>query len=258
MAVDVVDVVTEEIASNLEEVAEVTRKISSRGVGIFVGGVVVGCAVGLYFGRRWSREKLRAEAYEESKKEVDKIREAYRAGSTIVEEPKPSIEEIIEERGYIAPQTVEQLKTPATKKTGKDKKKPARPTKPPVVVNEPPALVVEEAAAGMWSYEEEIAARTPDEPYVIHQNEFAHGESGYNQVTYTYYATDDVLVGEDERPIPHGDLVVGQNNLKWGHGTDDIDVVFVRNDKLEIEMEICRVYRSYEETVLGLQNDDEN
>ena len=119
-------------------------------------------------------------------------------------------------------------------------------------------MVVEETAAGMWDYEKELAARTPEEAYVIHQNEFMHAESGYTQVTYTYYATDDVLVGEDERPIPHGDVVVGQTNLKWGHGTDDIDVVFVRNDKLELEMQICRVYQSYEEGVLGLQNDVEN
>ena len=48
------------------------------------------------------------------------------------------------------------------------------------------------------------------------------------------------LYEEDEQPLPHGDLIVGQDNLKCGHGTDDPDVVFVRNDKLQLEMEICR------------------
>jgi hypothetical protein len=249
-----IDMVTEEIASNLEEAAVVTRKLSGQGAGFFLGGLVLGAAVGFYFGHRWNREKLRAEAFEESQREVAKIREAYRAGTTVVETPKPTIEEVIEGKGYLSESTVEAIKKPS------DKKKPAtrRATRPPVPVEEPPPLVVEEAAAGMWDYEKELEGRTDEAPYVIHQNEFNHAESGYTQVTYTYYATDDVLVGEDERPIPHGDLVVGQNNLKWGHGADDIDVVFVRNDKLELEMEICRVYRSYEETVLGLQNDDEN
>src|SRR4249919_371162 len=242
-----IDIVTEEIASNLEEVADVTRRISGRGVGIFIVGVVVGAAVGGYFGYRWNREKIRAEAFAESQIEVDKIREAYRAGTTLVEDPKPSIEDLVVEKGYLSEATAEAIKKPAAKRR-------ARPTRAPVPVEEPPPLIVD----GMWDYEKEVSLRTEEDPYVIHQNEFMHAESGYPQVTYTYYATDDVLVGEDERPIPHGDLVVGQNNLKWGHGSDDIDVVFVRNDKLELEMQICRVYLSYEETVLGLQNDVEN
>jgi hypothetical protein len=74
-------------------------------------------------------------------------------------------------------------------------------------------------------------------------------------VTYTYYSGDDVLVGEDERPIPHGDAVVGQGNLKFGHGTDDENVVYVRNDQLRLEMEICRTNSSFEEEVLGLEHD---
>lgn len=244
-----IDMVTEEIATNLEEVAHATRGISGKGVGIFLVGVAVGAAAGFYFGHRWNREKIRAEAFEESQKEVEKIREAYRPGTTVVEEPKPSIEDVIEERGYLSEGTVEAIKKPSTSRR--------RPTRPPVVTQEPPPLVTEDAIAGLWSYEDELAARTEEEPYVIHQNEFMNSESQYPQVTYTYYANDDVLVGEDERPIPHGDLVVGQNNLKWGHGTDDIDVVFVRNDKLALEMQICRVYQSYEETVLGLQNDEQ-
>ena len=93
-----VDMVAEEVALNLEEAAAATRKVSANGVGIFLGGLAVGVAVGFYLGYRWNREKIRAEAYAESKIEVEKIREAYRAGqSVVVEDTKPSLEEVIED-----------------------------------------------------------------------------------------------------------------------------------------------------------------
>ena len=82
-------------------------------------------------------------------------------------------------------------------------------------------------------------------------------EKGYSQVTYTYYAIDDVLVDEEnDHPLPHADIVVGLDNLQFGHGTDDDNVVFVRNDKLEIDMEICRLNKSFEEEVLGIEPHD--
>ena len=123
----------------------------------------------------------------------------------------------------------------------------------PAPVKAPPVVIYDggKSKDENWNYPEELANRTADYPYVIHQDEFKHGEAGYVQASYTYYAGDDVLVDDDGIPLPHGDQVVGQDNLKWGHGADDIDVVFVRNDKLEMEMEICRSPNSYEEEILG-------
>ena len=59
----------------------------------------------------------------------------------------------------------------------------------------------------------------------------------------------------NDHPLPHADIIVGLNNLQFGHGTDDDDVVFVRNDERQLEMEICRVNKSYEEEVLGVENE---
>jgi len=242
-----IEEVAEEVATNLEEIAEVTRRINGKSVGLVLGGVVVGAALGFYFGRKWNKEKLRAEAYEESKIEVEKIRSAYFA------KDKPSVEEVIEQRGYSTAVEVEEHE---------------RPTRPPVPVQEPlpppvkapePEVMsdtVARSVSGVWNYADELRNRNPEYPYVIHQDEFVEGTDGYRKVVYTYYAVDDVLVDEDDRPLPHGDQVVGQDNLKFGYGTDDEDVVFVRNQKLEIEMEICRVPRSYEEEVLGLERND--
>jgi len=83
-----------------------------------------------------------------------------------------------------------------------------------------------------------------------------NSEMGYSKVEYTYYEGDNVLVGEDDRPLPDVNGTVGLGNLRFGHGAQDDDVVFVRNDKLNLEMEITRVRGQYEEEVLGLDTHD--
>jgi hypothetical protein len=80
---------------------------------------------------------------------------------------------------------------------------------------------------------------------------------------YTYYAEDDFLVNpeNENHPIFGGDTIVGVENLKFGHGSDDVDVVYVRNDMLETDMQICRLNKSFEEEIglhTGLEEDDEN
>ena len=226
-----IDMVAEEVASNLEEIASVTRRINTRSTGFFLGGLAVGAVVGFYVGYRYNKEQLKLQAFKQSEAEVAKIREHYQQ-KTVAATPKPSVEEIVEERGYDRP-----LKAPV-----------------PGVV-EPTPLVEPKEEKVVWNYEKEIEGRVKGEPYVIHQDEFVHDENGYNHVVYTYYAGDDVMVDEENgHPLPHADIVVGLNNLQFGHGTDDDDVVFVRNERLEIEMEICRTQDSYEEKILGLEN----
>ena len=77
-------------------------------------------------------------------------------------------------------------------------------------------------------------------------------------MTYTFYEVDEVMVEESgtRQPLDHVDFAVGLQNLKWGHGSDDPDVVYVRNDRLEMEMEICRLHKSYEEEVMGLDGNE--
>lgn len=235
----VAEAVAEEVATNLEEIAEVTRRIDGRAVSFLLGGVVLGIPVGFYFGYRWNKEKIRAEAFQKSDEEVEQVKEMFRLRD-VARTEKPSVQQVIEERGY---------------STHSD-----RPLAAPVPISLAPAIPppVAEPKEDGWDYPFELAQRSPEQPYVIHQDEFRGTESGYTQTTYTYYEVDDVLANTDDTPVPHGDIVVGQNNLKWGHGTDDPDVVFIRNDKLELEMEICRVPKSYEEEVLGHDRNEQS
>lgn len=246
MATDVVEIVAEEVADNLEEIAEVTRRLNANHIGLVLGGVAIGAAVGFYFGYRFNKEKLRAEAFAESEKQVEQIREVYQQ-KAVAAEPKPTVEQVMEQRGYSM--AAEEMPRPL----------PAPVPITPHPVSAPPVVVTESGGKDKndgWDFPTEIAQRSPDEPYVIHQDEFTESIPGYSHVTYTYYAEDDVLVDEgDGHPLPHADLIVGVQNLKFGHGADDINVVFVRNDRLQTEMEICRSPHSYEESVLGLERD---
>jgi hypothetical protein len=237
-----IDTVVEEVADNLEEIAQATRAINGKTVSYFFGGLAVGAAIGFYWGYKWNKEKIKAEAFKQSAEEVAQIREHYQQKALAATE-KPSIDHVIEERGY------------------------DRPLPPPVPgVVEPESRRVEpedtsrnEGSPPVWNYERELEHRTenPNDPYVLHQEEYMAKETGYRQVAYTYFALDDVLVGEDgEHPLPHADIIVGQNNLQFGYGTDDPDVVFVRNNEHQLEMEICRVNESFEERILGLDRNE--
>lgn len=243
-----VDVVAEEVASNLEELASATRRLNTTNIGLVLGGAIVGFAVGFYIGHRYNKEKIKAEAYSQSEKEVEKIRELYQQ-KTVAAEPKPSVEQVMEERGY----STKEIETQP------------RPTKPSVVVEEPvhsaPPVVTYEGGKDKnrgWSYPNELQNRSDEKPYIIHQDEFKHGESGYDQTTYTYYAADEVMVEEGSiEPIQNVDVTVGLANLhRFGHGSDDIDVVFIRNDQLELEIEVCRHPGSFEEEVVGLDGNE--
>jgi hypothetical protein len=105
-----------------------------------------------------------------------------------------------------------------------------------------------------WNYEEEIRNRTPDRPHVIHKDEFFEADNGYHQESIVYYSGDDILVDQDNSPIYNHNKVVGE--MKFGHGSDDPNVVYIRNDRLRAEYEVFCDPGLYSVEVLGLQIED--
>jgi hypothetical protein len=106
-----------------------------------------------------------------------------------------------------------------------------------------------------WSYEEEQKDRTPDAPYVIHRDEFFNRETGYHQNTLQWYVGDKILCDENDVPIYAPEKVVGQ--LRFGHGSGDPNVVYVRNEKLSAEYEIVRNEGLYQIEVLGIEVEEQ-
>lgn len=255
--------VVNEVATNLEEAAEVTRKLNTVGLSYLAVGIGVGAAVGFYFGYKFNREKIRAEAYKDAEFEVNQLREVYlkktetlaREGSrdetTVIEgevPEKPALDDVVESLGY------------------REVAIPERPLAPPVPIldvadvpegaledlPENPVGTSKSRDAG-WNYEQELLHRTPEAPYVIHQNEYEHSNQEYSKVEYNYYRIDETLTdSEDDHVVTDAEAVVGSANLKFGHGSDDVNVVYVRNDHLELDMQITRLNQSFEEAILGL------
>lgn len=110
-----------------------------------------------------------------------------------------------------------------------------------------------------WDYNAEIANRTPDKPYVISIDEFGENEDGHEQATITYYADDDTLADERDQMIDNSDYTVGDDNLlRFGHGSNDERIVYVRNERIQMDFEIVRSEGSYSKEVLGFDPDSES
>lgn len=124
------------------------------------------------------------------------------------------------------------------------------------VVGSPPEItpVHRNAFAGNdadWNYPEEARNRTTELPYIIHKDEFYADEKDYSQLTLTYYAGDNIMVDDDESPIYNHERIVGP--LRFGHGSGDPKVFYVRNDRMKAEYEILEDQGLYSVEVLGLE-----
>lgn len=104
---------------------------------------------------------------------------------------------------------------------------------------------------GSWIYEDELATRTPDEPYVIHRDEFIEDEMGFHQETVTYYGGDQMMGDSRDKPIYGFHKIMGE--LKFGHGSGDKSVVYIRNEKMRMEWEVLLHPGQYALEVLGFE-----
>lgn len=127
------------------------------------------------------------------------------------------------------------------------------------VESDEPEVVINNVFAGRddegWDYEKELATRKFDEPYVIHVDEYFGDEMDFTQSTYTYYKGDDILVDEEDTPIYNYAEILGE--LKFGHGSKDPNVVYIRNEKRKGEFEVLLSQGQYAVDVLGLEAEQE-
>lgn len=104
-----------------------------------------------------------------------------------------------------------------------------------------------------WVYEDEIARRIPERPYVIHRDEYEANELDYTQASVMYYEGDDVVCDELDVPMYTKDQLMGP--LLFGHGSLDPNIVYIRNEKIEMEWEVLRNEGHYGIDVEGLEEE---
>lgn len=277
-ATEIVADAAEEVAEQATHVADVSRGLSGRTVGLAFGGFLVGAATGGALGYIFAQRVLETKYNRMAAEEIAEMREHFHAKEVARDnaEGKTDIEEIVKERGYVSDDEEEskpehseqeQLATP-----------PMAVTPPSAVVEraeevrdeeaETPPLPEEDPAAvrnvfkgnsppeeNEWNWHKERSQRSPLRPYVIHRDEREDNEA-YDGVTFTYYETDDVICNERDEVIGPEDRerIFGETNLeKFGHGSDDATIVYVRNDQLEMDIEIVRSPNSYAEEVHGFE-----
>lgn len=81
-----------------------------------------------------------------------------------------------------------------------------------------------------------------EEPYIIDPDDFAWNEE-YEKISLTHFA-DGVLADDGDKPIEDVDGTVGRDYFNH-FGEYEEDIVYVRNDKMRVDFEICRDLRTY-------------
>lgn len=98
--------------------------------------------------------------------------------------------------------------------------------------------------------------RTTDKPFIISKEEFEDGDLEYGQNTLTYYQGDAVLTDEHDKPILDITVVL-ESNLRFGNASGDKNIVYIRNDRLEVDFEVVQDLGYYTEEVLGVPRQEQ-
>lgn len=282
-AEEFVDTATTEFADQVEGAEQFVRSLTGLKVVYASLGAAIGAAVGGFVAFKIAYAKANTKYDQLAEEEISLMREHYQEKSLALEAKvaKKPLEEIVREQGYVS---TEDEKSPMAVQPPVGIAEDAIPSDV-VVRDEEHAEYVKgsesvadhearmkrqaEAVAkdpqlrnvfednpppdDHWDYNSELTRRSPLRPYVIHVDERA--ESVYVEATYTYYDIDDVLCNEGDEVIAPGterETLVGEANLNlFGHGSLDANVVYIRNDRLEMDLEIIRSANSYAEEVHG-------
>lgn len=96
------------------------------------------------------------------------------------------------------------------------------------------------------------------DPYMITFAEFDANETGYEQITVSFFAGDGIVIDEADNVIAPDrvEQIIGTDNLnRFGTKTDDPDmdpsVIYVRCERFQMDFEVTRSPGKYSVEVLG-------
>lgn len=97
-----------------------------------------------------------------------------------------------------------------------------------------------------------ITVRDPHGPYVISIDDYMDPESDppFTKVEMRWFAGDNVVVDSRDQQVPMS-TVGQQNTQRFGEGTTDPSQVYIRNERLSIDIELTREEGLYLHEVLG-------
>lgn len=249
------------VLENAGEAVDSARTLNSRDLGI---GITIGATVGFAGGYFLLRKKLQTKFEKIADEEIAAMREHYNQKLLALdgEKEKEKLEDVLEKQEY------------ATKGEGvvpyhkisvtQEEEDEAAELEDEVAITEPATVTnifnrdSEPVVELDWDYAAEAKNRTdPAVPYVIHKDEHDNNEKDYEQITLTYFEGDDVICDTNDKIIEDQDGVVGLGNLsRFGHGSGDPKIVYVRNDKLKVDIEVVHSDGKYAIEVAGFKEDE--
>jgi len=259
---EVVADAAEKVAEEATDVAAVSRTVDSRLVTAFLGGSALGLAAGIAGSWFVLSKKLKTKYEEIADEEIANMRIHYdkklralenREEKALIEDVSTDIQSRTEIDGGQTP-----YHTMYKGGEGEDQPSGEGTVVQNVFVNnsnEDPEVAMQDA----WNIEEELANRSPDVPYVVHRNEHEEGPENeeYDKYTLTYFEGDDTLCRDDDTVITDQDGVVGLGNLsRFGHGSGDPNIVYIRNEKLRVDIEVVHSDGKYATEVAGFPEDE--
>lgn len=198
-----------------------------KNIAIFTVGLAIGSAVSYIY----NSKKFNAQLDDEIEKTKSYYENKYLKTEESVEKDSTVEEPINAEKTEEYLKMINRYDSPAVKSDEKETKKIK------ATFYDPLTDEIEEVEVEGNMTNDEL------KPYVISPDEF--GETDYKIISLNYYA-DNVLTDEFDNIIDDVEGTVGEASLDT-FGEYEDDTVFVRNDSLEIDYEICADLRAYSE-----------
>jgi hypothetical protein len=254
--------VASEVAQQAEQMETFIRSMNKVKVQFTLLGAAIGAAAGAMASFAITYRRVERKYSKIADTEIAEMREHYleKGKALEAEAAKRPLDEIVQEQGYSASENEEDAPPPMVVKPPIPEPDISRPF-PTTDQSEQPEEVrnifKETEVTHEWDWHAERRSRSPDVPYVIHKDEVE--EMDYQVITVTYYTRDDVLCYDNDEVIDpdRRDEIIGDDNLdRFGHGSQDASIVYIRNDKLELVYEVVKSPNAYAEEVHGFQHTD--
>lgn len=252
--------ITEETIDLIENQLSEAQRIVKNNPWFIAGALVVGAAVGGFIAYKIAVKKTALKYEVVLAEEIEAAKEFYKrldkAGE--FETPESAV-------AALAPEVVVETATEAlVSYQGRERVAYNRPedivVTPPAEDPRPPIKnVFAESDPRDWDYAAEQKAReeNPGVPYVISFEEFEENPDSHEQLTLTYYAGDDTLADDKDSVVDNPNYTVGDDNLaRFGHGSNDNKVVYIRNERVSADFEVLRSEGSYSVEVLGMTENE--
>lgn len=247
-ALDTVSDTLDVVESQVERVVTVTK----NNPWMIVGAFALGAGIAGFFAYKWAEKKVTLHYEELITEEIEQARTFYsrlnKEGS--FETPEAAVAALAPEKAADA-----LISYSGTQKVPYNKPGEIVVTTPvedprPDVRN----VFADRGDPRDWDYvaEQRYREENPGVPYVISSEEFEENPDHHEQITLTYFAGDEILADETDKVVEDIDQTVNVSSLsRFGEGSQDNKVVYVRNERISADFEILLSEGAYSVEVLG-------